>query len=89
MRNIHIDNSYSTWSMNAMKKKIDDKVSLTYGDEYSAETLLNRTYVSMYVEWWLHNLGYYTTKLLCRFKFFYKINQRCKDIDLEERLQRK
>ena len=38
----------------------------------------------MYVEWWLHNVGYYATKPLCNNKKIAKINKRFKDVDLEE-----
>ena len=46
---------------------------------------LNRSFWSMYVEWWCHNVGYWITlpfvkvNSLCS-----QINERCKHVDLEE-----
>lgn len=80
MRNIHIDDSYNTWSVRTMKNKIDCAV----GNLVPADVVLNRPYISMYVEWWLHNTGYYITKPFCHIEAIHKINLRCKDVDLEE-----
>ena len=57
-----------------MKKLIQEKCI-----NQNPTELLNRTYFSMYVEWWLHNIGYYITK---PFSFLEEINLRCKDVDL-------
>lgn len=38
----------------------------------------------MYVEWWLHNVGYYVTKPFCCNQKVAKLNKRFKDVDLEE-----
>ena len=83
MRNIHIENSYKIWNTVTMEYLISKKCFETY-DFYSPSILLNRTYKSMYVEWWLHNIGYYVTKPFCKIEFFKKINLRCKDVDLNE-----
>lgn len=83
MKNIHINNSYNTWSTKKMKHKIDYVAFKVY-DTLDVESLLNRTYRSMYIEWWLHNIGYYVTKLFYRSDALCKINLRCKDVDLEE-----
>lgn len=45
---------------------------------------LNRTYQSMYVEWWLHNIGYYITKPFCFIELIRKINVRFRDVDINE-----
>ena len=50
----------------------------------AVKCLFQRSIKSMYIEWWLHNIGYYLTKPLCKFDYFKKINLRCKDVDLEE-----
>ena len=67
-----------------MKVKIDWNCKKKY-DSHFADLILNRAYRSMYVEWWLHNIGYYLTKPFCSIEFFKKINLRCKDVDLEAR----
>lgn len=79
MRNIHIENSYKIWNTATMKYLIYEKCDYCYPN-----IMLNRSYKSMYVEWWLHNIGYYVTKPLCKIEFFKKINLRCKDVDLNE-----
>lgn len=83
MKVIHIDNSYNIWNINDMKYIIYDKCRSQYSSYYP-EVQLNRTYCSMYIEWWLHNIGYYITKPFCDIESIKKINLRCKDVDLEE-----
>lgn len=88
MKNIHIENSYNIWKPSAMDAAIMRKCNDEYGS-YRADIELNRTYRSMYIEWWLHNIGYYITKPFCFLDNAYKtnitgINLRCKDVDLEE-----
>ena len=67
MKNLHIENSYKVWSTRKMKKNI---IHATYKQHKNcfAENVLNRTYTSMYVEWWLHNIGYYLTLPLIKNK---------------------
>ena len=84
MKNLHINDSYNTWSISEMKRKINETALERYGEFDSIKTLLNRTYKSMYIEWWLHNIGYYITKPFCHIESIQKINLRCKDVDLEE-----
>lgn len=79
MRNLHIENSYKIWSINKMKSMISSMVC-----PVDPEVYLNRTFKSMYIEWWLHNIGYYLTKPLCFISKFNWYNTRCKDVDLEE-----
>ncbi len=83
MKNIQIKDSYNIWNAEEMKYRIYKKCYEQY-DSYSPESQLNRTYESMYIEWWLHNIGYYATKPLCHIEFFKKINLRCKDVDINE-----
>lgn len=45
---------------------------------------LNRHMWTLIVEWWLHNLGYYLTKPFCKIEWFRKLNERFRDVDLEE-----
>ena len=83
MNNLHIFDSYRTWSMRKIKEEIDDYAFGVYGS-LEPEKLLNRSYKSMYIEWWLHNIGYYITKPLCFIDLFYFINAKCEDVDLQE-----
>lgn len=83
MKNIQIKNSYNIWDTKEMQRRICEKCREQYHSDYP-EMLLNRTYNSMYTEWWLHNIGYYLTKPLYSIEFFKKINIRCKDVDINE-----
>lgn len=83
MKNIHIENSYKVWSADDMQYIIMHECYWQHGS-WLPEIQLNRTYFSMCVEWWLHNIGYYVTKPFCFIEFFKKINLRCKDVDLNE-----
>jgi hypothetical protein len=80
MKNIHIKNSFKVWSPRRMKALIEVVCVLNYQTR-AAHIMLNRSYGSMVVEWWLHNIGYYLTK---PFKGLAGINERCKHVDLEE-----
>ena len=83
MKVIQIKNSYCVWNTSEMDLEIIWECATKY-DSSTPEILLNRSYRSMYIEWWLHNIGYYLTKPFCSIEFFKKINLRCKDVDLEE-----
>ena len=83
MRYVQIKNSYCIWSIKKMQYLIKSELVNKYGDS-SAYNLLHRSYWSMYVEWWLHNIGYYITKPLCSNDYFKYINERFKHVDLEE-----
>lgn len=90
MKNLRIENSYKIWKPCIMDSFILRACKERYGS-YRVEEVLNRTYNSMYVEWWLHNIGYYITKPFCFLDNSFKtditrINLRCKDVDLEERV---
>ena len=82
MNNIHIDDSYNIWRPKSMKLIIRAKSYITYN--FNPEGVLNRSYRSMIIEWWLHNIGYYVTKPFCFIEKIKEINLRCKDVDLEE-----
>lgn len=83
MKNIHINNSYKTWKPRQMWFELEN-FCIDY-DIIDPGYYLNRSYLSIYIEWWLHNILYYLTKPLCRWETFKSINLRCKDVDLEER----
>ena len=82
-KNLHIVDSYKVWRPLKMWAKIQVTVWDVYR-RYSPEKLLNRPWISLYVEWWAHNIGYYLTLPLCHIPYFKALNKRFKDIDLEE-----
>ena len=78
MKNLHITNSFLIWAPSKMKEKIVETCLITY-DQYNAAEVLGRTWVGMYIEWWLHNIGYYITK---PFPFLKSLTERFKHVDL-------
>ena len=78
-----MENSYNIWSARRMTKLITQKCEETYNTT-NYKQILNRNLASLLIEWWLHNIGYYVTKPLSKNEYFKKINNRCKDVDLEE-----
>ena len=82
MKNIHIENSYNIWSTKKMKRRIRRKSSELCG-LYDAEGYLCRSYWTMYIEWWLHNIGYYLTKPFIENSKVKALNERFKHVDLE------
>lgn len=71
MNNLHILNSYRVWRISKMNDYLPKDV----------ETILNRPLWTIYIEWWLHNIGYYLTK---PFPFLVITNERFKHVDLNE-----
>ena len=84
-KNIHIENSYNVWSTSVMWSKISEKCYNQYGKLFAPE-VLNRSYKDMYIEWYIHNIGYYLTLPFCKFLKIKQINERFKHVDLEEHL---
>ena len=83
MKSIQIKNSYHIWSPRLQKLFADTETAIDYG-QLPAAKCLNRSWASIHIEWWLHNIGYYVTLPFMRFEKIQKINLRCKDVDLEE-----
>lgn len=79
MKNLHIENSYNIWAINEMIESICEKSMEFYGSSDAAK-ILGRSWFSMYIEWWLHNIGYYLTK---PFEFLSECNIRFQSVDLE------
>ena len=84
MKNIHISDSYKTWNPLGMRCILTTECFNQFLSFYP-DTVLHRSFLSMYVEWWLHNIGYYVTKPFYFIDAIRAINLRCKDVDLEER----
>ena len=83
MKNIHIENSYNIWSTKKMKRRIRRKSNELIG-LYIGEVCFGRPYWTMYIEWWLHNIGYYITKPFIENSKVKVLNERFKHVDLEE-----
>lgn len=79
-KSIQIKDSYKIWRPVLMRQYIQEAVCDKYG-HYFADKVLHRSYADMYCEWWWHNIGYYLTRNI---PLFESINERCKDVDLEE-----
>lgn len=80
---LHIKDSYSVWLPRQMRFKAIKECMRVYRTEY-VEYVLNRSWRSIYIEWWLHNIGYYLTKPFCKYEWAKRLNKRFKDVDLEE-----
>lgn len=83
MLSIQIKDSYTAWWPSRMKLLLYRASKEKFGISFPA-ALLNRTYKSMYIEWWAHNIGYYLTLPFIWIPFMKKINLRCKDVNLGE-----
>ena len=82
MKTIKIKNSYQMWNPRIMKSLIMLACLRKYG-VVNANKILNRTYLFMCVEWYLHNVGYYVTLPFVGNNQMYFLNERFKDVDLE------
>lgn len=83
LKNIHIENSYKIWSTKTMFWLITEKCHDKY-NTYLADIMLNRSYLGMYIEWYLHNIGYYLTLPFINKESIKVLNKRFKHVDLEE-----
>lgn len=85
MKNLTFKDSYTIWSHKEMRTKLITKCYAVYNDP-DVVRVLNRSFNSMYIEWWLHNIGYYLTLPLCQYGFFFlRLNLRFQDVDIGER----
>lgn len=83
MKKLRIENSYNVWSFTKQRSIMENLCEQIYAT-HDVEGTLNRSYPSLYAEWWLHNITYYLTKPLCFSKKLASINRRAKDVCLEE-----
>ena len=79
-KSIQIKDSYLIWRPSDMEQCIIEECLIKYGSPF-ADDVLHRSLADMFIEWWLHNIGYYLTRDIALFDV---INLRCKDVDLEE-----
>lgn len=83
IKNIHIENSYNIWSTTRMYAEMTIQSWQKYQD-IRADRVLNRSYRGMYIEWYLHNIGYWFTLPFIKKDKIKALNERFKHIDLEE-----
>lgn len=83
MKVIQIKDGYKIWKPHRMRYHLD-KEAIEKFNVNSCSLLLNRTYLSMFIEWYLHNIGYYVTKPFCTNTTINLLNKRFKDVDIEE-----
>lgn len=97
-RAIKIVDSYKIWDIRTMKQhieqecfnyliekeKIDMPIVAAMVCTVSANRVLNRSYFGLYLEWYLHNIGYYLTLPFIKNERIKALNLRFKDVDLEE-----
>lgn len=85
MKNIHIENSYKIWNKKVMHEIIFSKCSKKY-NEIDVQFCMKRTYISMFIEWYLHNIAYWITLPFIKNEKIRSYNERFKHVDLEEHL---
>lgn len=83
MKSIQIKYSYNIWDIPTMILKIEKECKNKYNST-EADKVLNRSYTGMYIEWWLHNIGYYLTLPFVANEKIKELNKRFKYVDLEE-----
>jgi hypothetical protein len=82
-RVIRIENSYRIWLIKQMRICITLESSEKY-NQVNADKALNRSWRGMYIEWYLHNIGYYLTLPFIKNNKIKALNERFKHVDLEE-----
>ena len=82
MFSLHFIDSYTTWDRDIMKGRIMAECMKQY-DTTDAALVLNRSWNGMYLEWWIHNIGYYVTLPFIKCNKIKELNLRFKDLDLE------
>lgn len=83
MKILHIENSYRIWSIDHMTVFLMDECATNYGTIF-ANDALNRSWTGMFIEWWLHNIGYWITLPFVKSEKIRALNERFKHVDLEE-----
>ena len=83
LKYIYLENSYSIWNKHNMTCWIMEETTIKYNSPFSSD-VLNRSWESMYLEWRLHNIGYWVTRPFIFIPAIKKLNERFKHLDLEE-----
>ncbi len=84
MKSIQIKDSYDVWLPRDHRWYANRESYLKYG-EHKANICLHCSWISIHIEWWLHNICYYMTKPFIKNEKMKAYNLRFKDVDLEER----
>ena len=85
-KNIHIENSFNEWLTSNMRSLIHIKCFDRY-QSFDVDKVLNRSYRVMYIEWYLHNTGYWLTLPFKKNPRIVVLNERFKHLNLEEHLE--
>ena len=72
MKSIQIKDSYDVWLPRDQQWYANQESYLHYAEK-NASFALRRSWLSIHIEWWLHNIGYYITKPFCFVDYFNKI----------------
>ena len=83
MKAVQIKDSYQYWDVLTMQILATIACLEQYGSR-DVTAVLNRSWESIYIEWWLHNVGYYLTLPFIKHETINTLNKRFKDVDLEE-----
>ena len=83
MKNLHIENSYKIWNTQKMRYIIFAECNKEY-NVIDVQDCMNRSYNSMFIEWYLHNIGYWVTLPFIKNEKIKSFNERFKHVDLEE-----
>ena len=83
MKVIRIENSYKDWDYRMMWCKITLECYKQF-QMCRADRVLHRSYIGMYIEWYLHNIGYWLTLPFIKNEKIKTLNERFKHVDLEE-----
>ena len=84
MKSIQIKDSYDVWLTRDQRWYANQESYIKYAEK-DAAFLLHRSWISIHIEWWLHNIGYYITKKFIKNEKMKEYNLRFKNVDLEER----
>lgn len=84
MKSIQIKDSYDVWLPRDQQWYANQESYLHYAEK-NASFVLHRSWLSIHIEWWLHNIGYYITKPFIKNEKIKAYNLRFQHVDLEER----
>ena len=83
MKHIQIKDGSKIWRPSEMKAALQDACAEKYDNPFP-EVVLNTPYSMLYLEWWLHNIGYCLTRGADS-AMWIRVCNRCRDIDFVER----
>ena len=85
---LRVYDSYAFWSISAIRQLLTEACCAKYhcGE---VDKLLNRSWTGIYIEWWLHSIGYYLTKpFVDKKQSMRELNKRFRHVDIEEHIKK-